>query len=111
MNSTETTTKSFFLVEDEVLIRMMLVDMIEELGHSVVAEAGSLAEALPLARDAVFDIAILDINLGGGTTSAAIADVVAKREILLFYASRYGSIGAPYAFKEGPVANRSIWMI
>jgi CheY-like chemotaxis protein len=34
-------TASILLVEDEVLIRMMLVDMIEELGHKVIAEAGS----------------------------------------------------------------------
>ena len=37
----ETAKSSFFVVEDEVLIRMMLVDMIEELGYGVVAEAGS----------------------------------------------------------------------
>jgi CheY-like chemotaxis protein len=29
-----------FLVEDEAMIRMMVVDMLEELGHSVSAEAG-----------------------------------------------------------------------
>ena len=43
---------SLFLVEDEVLIRMMIVQMIEELGHRVVAEAGSVGEALPLAETA-----------------------------------------------------------
>lgn len=73
MNSS--TLKSFFLVEDEALIRMMLADMIEQLGNQLAAEAGSLGEALPLARNAIFDIAILDINLGGSSNSAPVAEV------------------------------------
>jgi hypothetical protein len=36
---------SIFLVEDEVLIRMMLADMVEELGYRVVAEAGNIQDA------------------------------------------------------------------
>jgi DNA-binding response OmpR family regulator len=67
--------RSFFLVEDEALIRMMLVDMLEELGHAVVAEAGRIEDALRLAHDPGFDIAILDINLGGPTSTP-----VAERE-------------------------------
>ena len=54
-----------FLVEDEALIRMMIADMVEELGHRVVAEAGSIQAAEPLARTTVFDLGILDINIGG----------------------------------------------
>jgi len=54
-----------FLVEDEALIRLMLAEMIEELGHQIVAEAGSIESALPLAETAAFDIAILDVNIGG----------------------------------------------
>jgi hypothetical protein len=33
-------------VEDEIMIRMMVSDMVEELGHAVAAEAGTLV-ALP----------------------------------------------------------------
>jgi CheY-like chemotaxis protein len=40
---------SVFVLEDEALIRMMTVEMVEELGHYVVAEAGSISEALSLA--------------------------------------------------------------
>jgi len=54
-----------FLVEDETLIRLMLAEMIEELGHQIVAEAGSIESALPLAETVAFDIAILDVNIGG----------------------------------------------
>jgi len=60
------------LVEDEVLLRMMTVEMLEELGHRVVAEAGTIGAAEPLARNADFDMAVLDINVGG-TNIAPIA--------------------------------------
>ena len=39
-----------FLVEDEALIRMMLAEMVEELGHRVVAEAGDMVAGQALAE-------------------------------------------------------------
>jgi hypothetical protein len=51
-----------FLVEDEAMIRMMVADMLEELGHIAAAEAGRLDQALQLARSTDFDVAILDVN-------------------------------------------------
>ena len=56
---------SVLLVEDETLIRMMVAGMIEEMGHTVVGEAGNIADALRLAKTGDFGIAILDINLAG----------------------------------------------
>jgi CheY-like chemotaxis protein len=56
---------SIFLVEDEALIRMMVTEMLEELGHRVVAEAGSIQAAEPLAYTFTFGLAIFDINVGG----------------------------------------------
>ena len=47
------------------MIRMMAVEMLEELGHSIAAEAGSLDKALELAQTTDFDLAVLDINLDG----------------------------------------------
>lgn len=67
---------------------MMLLDMIEELGRSVVTEAGNVGNALPVARDAVIDIASLDINLRR-STSDQMAKIIAKRDIPFLYASGY----------------------
>ena len=53
---------SDFCVEDEALIRMMMVEMVEELGHTVIAEAANLQEASALAKTAEFEIAILDVK-------------------------------------------------
>jgi CheY-like chemotaxis protein len=85
---------SVFLVEDEVLIRMMISEMINELGHRVVAEAGSVAEAAPIAASAEFDLAILDINLKGDSVLPVVRMIEARRLPFLF-ASGYGATGLP----------------
>ena len=51
------------LVEDEVMIRMMVADMLEELGHSVAGEAGEINQAIKLAQSSEFDLAILEVRL------------------------------------------------
>jgi CheY-like chemotaxis protein len=45
------------LVEDEALIRMMIIEMLEELGHRVSGEAGRITPAVSLAQTAEFDLA------------------------------------------------------
>ena len=86
---------SIFLVEDEVLIRMMLADMVEELGHRVVAEAGNIQDARVLAETIFFDIAILDIN-------------IARRRLPFFFVSGYGLAGRPEAFIERPALQKPV---
>ncbi|MCS3979761.1 CheY-like chemotaxis protein [Bradyrhizobium japonicum] len=59
------------------MIRMMVADMLEELGHTVSAEAANLAQALALASSAEFDFAILDFSLGA-ETSVSVADALLR---------------------------------
>lgn len=47
---------------------MMVVEMVEELVHRVIAEAGTINDAELLPRTARFNLAILDINVGGANT-------------------------------------------
>ena len=65
MTATRPAGCSVFLVEDEVMIRMMVAEMLEELGYSVAAEAGEIGEAVKLAQSIEFDLAILDVNVNG----------------------------------------------
>jgi chemotaxis response regulator CheB len=53
------------VVEEEMLLRMLLAEMLGEIGCEIVAETGSLDEAMTLARDANFDVAILDVMMNG----------------------------------------------
>jgi CheY-like chemotaxis protein len=93
------------LVEDEALLRMMTVEMLEELGHRVVAEAGTITAAEPLARNAEFDLALLDINVGG-TNIAPIAEIIADRGLPFVFVSGYGSEGRPQSFKDRPALRK-----
>lgn len=96
---------SLFLVEDEALIRMMLVDMVEELGFRVIAQAGNIVDARSLAETEDYDLAILDINLKG-VNVRPIAEIIAARGLPLLFLSGYGSAGLPDGFQGMPVLNK-----
>ena len=59
--------RSILVVEDEPLIAMMLEDFLESLGHRVHASCDSVDGAIGEAGKGGFDMAILDVNLGGET--------------------------------------------
>jgi CheY-like chemotaxis protein len=90
-----------FLVEDEGLIRLMLAEMIEELGHQIVAEAGSIESALPLAETAAFDIAILDVNIDGYYIDK-VAQTIVRRGLPFIFVTGYAKAGLPPAFIDRP---------
>lgn len=98
---------SIFLVEDEILIRMMLAEMVEELGHRVVAEAGNIQDGQALAESAVFDLALLDINLGGRNISP-VAEIIARRDLPFLFVSGYGPAGRPEQFSDRPVLQKPV---
>jgi hypothetical protein len=57
-----TQAKRILVVEDEVMIRMLLEDMLGELGYAVAAEAARIDEALEATKNADFDIAICKLR-------------------------------------------------
>ena len=96
---------SVFLVEDEVMIRMMVADMLEELGYRVTAEAGEIDQALQLAQTADFDFAILDVNVNGKVISP-VADLVKARKRPFIFATGYGSSGLPEEHRDRPALQK-----
>jgi CheY-like chemotaxis protein len=89
------------LVDDEGLIRVMVADMLDELGHSVVAEAGELNPALTLARSADFDLAILDFNLNGKRIDP-VAEAIIARRMPVISATGYSSPSIATRFSQVP---------
>jgi DNA-binding NtrC family response regulator len=100
---------SIFLVEDEALIRMMVAEMIEELGHRVVAEAGNIQDAQALAEAAIFDLAILDINIAGSSI-LPVAEIIDRRRLPFLFISGYGSAARPEAFIERPALQKPLML-
>ena len=105
MNATRPPRGSVFLVEDEVMIRMMVSDMLEELGYTVVAEAGEIGEALRLAETTYFDLAILDVNVNGKVISP-VADLIKARNRPFIFATGYGSSGLPEEYRDRPALQK-----
>src|SRR6516225_9683006 len=83
------------VVEDEVMIRMLLEDMLGELGYTVAAEAARIDEALEATKNVDFDLAILDANLNGQPVSP-IADALVARGTPFVFATGYGELAEPY---------------
>lgn len=93
---------SVLIVEDEVMIRVLLSDMLEELGHTIVGQAAHVDEALALVRSPLaFDLAILDVNLDG-RSSEPIAAAIECRGLPFVFATGYGESGIPERFRGRP---------
>jgi response regulator NasT len=61
--STQSTPVRILVAEDEALIRMDLVEMLQEAGYEVVAQATNGEEAIALATEYKPDLAILDVKM------------------------------------------------
>ena len=90
-------TPRLLVVEDEYLIRMLLEDMLADLGYEVAAAVGTMAEASELAARGDFNAAILDVNLDGEEIYP-VADILAARGLPFVFVTGYGerSLSEPY---------------
>ncbi|MBR0986079.1 response regulator [Bradyrhizobium liaoningense] len=75
------------VVEVEMLIVMMIEDMLADLGCKSVTSAATVDEALALIGAQAFDVALLDMNLGGND-SGPVAEALSAR-------------GVPFAYSTG----------
>jgi CheY-like chemotaxis protein len=101
--------KRILVVEDELMIRMLLEDMLGELGYTIAAEAARLDEALDAARNVAFDVAILDVNLNGQTI-APVAEALVARGTPFVFATGYGERGLPEAYRDRPTLKKPFQM-
>jgi DNA-binding response OmpR family regulator len=91
------------VVEDDVLIRTLLADMLCEIGYTVAAEAASIDEALEATRKTEFDLAILDADLNGRSVSP-VADALVARNIGFVFVT--GSGHGLYAYRDRPTLKK-----
>jgi len=94
-----------FVVDDDPMVAMLLVDMIEAIGCEVVAVASCLEDALEKAQRLSFDLAILDVNLEGANTFH-VAELLAKRGVGFVFATGYGDAHLPAELTNAPVLQK-----
>ncbi len=87
------------------MIRLLLDGMLTELGYTMAAEAGRIDEALTLAKQGDFDLAILDVNLNGQAITP-VAEVLVKRGVPFVFASGYGQRGIPENYGRFPLLQK-----
>ena len=92
------------VVEDDVLIRMLLADMLGEIGYTVAGEAASIDEALEATRKTDFDLAILDADLEGRSVSP-VADALVARDIRFVFVTGYDDHGL-FAYRDRPTLKK-----
>jgi CheY-like chemotaxis protein len=98
-------TRRVLIVEDDVMIRMLIEDMLGDLGFAVAAEASKVHEALAAVDSTAFDVAILDVNLSGETTGP-VAEALAARGTPFVFATGYGEHGLPDQFRDRPLLKK-----
>jgi len=98
-------SKRVLVVEDELMIRMLLEDMLGELGYTVAAQAARIDEALDAAKNVAFDVAILDVNLNGETI-VPVAEALDARGMPFVFATGYADAVLPEAFRNRPMLKK-----
>jgi len=97
--------KRVLVVDDEMMIRMLLEGMLTDLGYTVAAEAGNIEGALTLAKEAEFDVAVLDVNLNNVPVTPVV-EVLVERGVPFIFASGYGQRGVPEAYRQNPTLQK-----
>ena len=93
------------VVEDEYLIRMLLEDMLDDLGYGIAAAVGTLSEARQIAADGDFSAAILDVNLDGQEIYP-VADILTKRGLPFVFVTGYGERSLPEPYRGRPALQK-----
>jgi light-regulated signal transduction histidine kinase (bacteriophytochrome) len=94
------------LVEDQMLIALDAEAALRELGAADVVVASSAAEGLRLAGSLDPDVAILDVNLGDGT-SAEVAQALQAKETPFIFASGYQEMNMlPAHLRAAPLVRK-----
>ncbi len=104
-NAPGQTGRRILVVEDEFLIRMLLEDMLTDLGYEIAGVAGRFSEATELAKSIACDLAILDVNLDGHDVYP-VADLLAERGVPFIFVTGYGSSGLPEPYRSRPVLQK-----
>ena len=74
------------VAEDEALIRMDLIEMLDEVGYEVIAQASDGAQAIELVKEHKPDLAILDVKMPILDGISAAEEIIATCPVLMLTA-------------------------
>jgi CheY-like chemotaxis protein len=89
------------LVVEEAILSLNLEAMLLDLGCVVAGTADKLDDALQIARTSDFDVALLDVNLGGKRVDP-VAEAIRARGTPIVFITGYGKTAASGLVLEKP---------
>jgi CheY-like chemotaxis protein len=105
MNEPSQAQTRILVVEDEHLIRMLLEDMLADLGYAVAAAVGTFSEARELAANGDFSAAILDVNVDGQEIFP-VADILKERGLPFVFVTGYGERTLSERYRDRPALQK-----
>ena len=93
------------IVEDESMIAMLMEDMLLDMGCVIVGVSTGVEDAIERISTAVFDAAILDLNLNG-RPSCPIAQALKNKSIPFLLSTGYGTVGVPQELCHVPTLTK-----
>jgi DNA-binding response OmpR family regulator len=81
------------VVEDEAMLSLELEAMLLDMGCVIAGTAAKLDDALRIARSSEFDVALLDVNLGGKRVDP-VAEAIRARGTPIIFVTGYGKTAA-----------------
>jgi len=93
------------VVEDEYLIRMLVEDMLADLGYAVAAAVGTIAAASEFAATGDFSAAVLDVNLNGKEIYP-VADILEQRGLPFVFVTGYGERTLSERYRNRPALQK-----
>jgi two-component sensor histidine kinase/two-component SAPR family response regulator len=105
--SEESERSRILLVEDEALIGMMMVDILQELGFSVLGPVTNVTEAAEAANQGNFDYAILDINLKGELVYP-VADILLASNLPFLFVTGYSTERVDNRYAQIPIIQKPL---
>ena len=93
------------VVEDEFLVAMDIELMLRQCGCAVVGPIGDLATALRTAQEGGFDLALLDVNLGGQPVTA-VAEALQAHAVPIVFCTGYQADNLPERFAGAPTLKK-----
>lgn len=93
------------VVEDEYLIRMLVEDMLADLGYAVAAAVSTVTAASELAVSGDFNAAVLDVNLNGNEIFP-VADILERRGLPFVFVTGYGERALPERYRNRPALQK-----
>ncbi len=94
MNNSPLAGRRVMVVEDELLVAMMIEDVLNDHGCTVIGPFSNVADALAAASTQVLDAALLDVNLRGEKIFP-VAELLSDRSVPFLLLTGYGNDAVP----------------